>query len=74
MSIELNRDLIAHQVKTAIRRQIAIWHGSKLDISDRLGELITEAMIEVAASVKSGHATTEGAIHRGLAMIKNWRD
>ncbi len=74
MSIELDRDLIAHQVKTAVRRQIAIWHGSKLDTSDRLGELITEIMIEVAASVKSGHVTTEGAIQKGLAMIRNWKD
>lgn len=72
MSIELDKDVIEYQVRVALRKHVAGWKGSGDDMAERIGEMVTEIMFDVA--VTSGRLGPEQGIRQGLAMVRNWRD
>lgn len=72
MTIELDRDPIRFSVRVALARQIAIWRGEKHDMAERLSDLVTELMFDVAGTTVS--KGPEKGIVEGLAMIRNWQD
>ena len=70
--MELERDVVAYQVKVALQKQMAIWRGSGDDVVERLSTMVTEALFDTA--VTSSLETPEKGVLQGLRMLRNWKD
>lgn len=72
MPIELDRDSIARQAEVAIKRHIAIWNGSNVDVTERLSTVVTEILFDACSM--AAEQGPEAGIKEGLRMLKKWQD
>jgi hypothetical protein len=70
--VELDRDKIAQQVRTIMRKHLAIWRGENREAAESLGFMLTELMFYVA--VVSRQRGPEQAVHAGMNLLRTWED